>query len=100
MEVCIDCPDKLRKINFVISLLRNYIIKTRKIELKVWTPLSLLSIYHTLYSSDYTGQTFFFQVESLDNITVDLDSVTTCAMYIKASIDIIICRCTRCVHFM
>ena len=58
-----DCPDKLRKINFVITYIRNYVItyicnyvytyirkkklciyikkKLQKKELKVWTPLSL-----------------------------------------------------------
>merc|ERR1712237_200892 len=52
MEVRMDCPDKLRKINFVITYIRNYVFtyirkknyvykkkKNLKKELKVWTPL-------------------------------------------------------------
>ena len=34
MEVCMDCPDKLCKINFVISLLRNYAITKQNTNLQ------------------------------------------------------------------
>ena len=53
-----DCPDKLRKINFVITYIRNYVItyirkkntyikkkKNKKKEFKVWTPLFVLVIF-------------------------------------------------------